>query len=118
MAELWGLYEGMKLARKLKFNKVELGVDSIDVVQDFLGKRNIQRYGNNVLSKVLSLCELDWEVNIMHIHREANQQADAMVNFSFYLKKDYKEFVDCPTDFMDLFRADLNNIGVSKIIDL
>src|SRR4051812_3583963 len=55
MAELWGLYEGIKLAKQLRFNKVELQVDSTLVVQDVQQKRNIQRHGNNLLSKVLSL---------------------------------------------------------------
>lgn len=45
-----------------------------------------------------------------HIHREANHLSDAMVNFNYSLKEIYKLFVNCPGDFEDLYRADLNKI--------
>lgn len=41
MAELWSLLEGLKLARSLKFSKVEIRFDSLEVVETFGGRKLI-----------------------------------------------------------------------------
>lgn len=112
------MYEGLQLARTLKFDKVEVRIDSAEVVHHIQGKQNAQQYGNNLLSSIRNLCELEWEVIIKHIHREANQLEDAMAIFSYFLKDNYNIFVVCPSEVEDLYRADINRIGSSRAVIL
>ncbi|XP_058771248.1 uncharacterized protein LOC131644704 [Vicia villosa] len=85
--ELWGLYEGMQLARSMHFSKVELRVDSLVVAQDVKERRNIRRGRNNLMPQIMTMWDLDWELEIVHVHREANQLADALAKHSFPRRK-------------------------------
>src|SRR4051812_16544997 len=73
--------DSIDMARRLKFDKVEVRMDSTEVVHHVQEKRNAQRYGNNMLSKVGG--------EYQTYSQEANQLADAMANFSYSLKDSY-----------------------------
>ncbi|MCI24501.1 ribonuclease H protein, partial [Trifolium medium] len=77
VAELWGVLEGLNLARRLGFRAVELHVDSDVVVQVIHSGVSKSSMGRMLLWKIRRLIELDWEVVVHHSYREANQCADA-----------------------------------------
>ncbi|PNX57339.1 putative ureidoglycolate hydrolase, partial [Trifolium pratense] len=78
IAELRGLPEGLKLAKRMNFNKVEVHVDSIGIVNDITHKKNKILCGKALVDKICRMMELDWEVIVKHTYREANQLADAL----------------------------------------
>jgi ribonuclease HI len=63
VVELWGVFEGLRLVRKLSFTVVELNTDS--------------------------LLEMDWKVVLKHTYRETNQCADVLGSCRDALKDEY-----------------------------
>ncbi|XP_058727465.1 uncharacterized protein LOC131598912 [Vicia villosa] len=84
MAELRGLLEGLNLARKLKFFKVEIRVDSIEVVE-IIGRKQTTSVGRSIVQEIWSLLDLDWELVLFHSYQEENRQAEALAKHSFPL---------------------------------
>jgi ribonuclease HI len=78
IVELWGVFEGLLLAWCLGFRKIELHIDSVAVVQVIsTGKLSSKSRWSLVLN-IQKLLDLEWEVKIAHVYREANQCADAL----------------------------------------
>jgi len=82
VAELWGVMEGLKMARECGFHKVELHVDSKAVVSNLVDGKGGSAMGLSLLTNIRSLLELNWEVHICHNFREANSCADALANLA------------------------------------
>jgi hypothetical protein len=61
-AEIWSLYEGLKLARSLNVLKVEVRIDSIEVVWDINHKRSSTIRGKPLVDRICRTLEEDWEV--------------------------------------------------------
>ncbi|PNX90804.1 ethylene responsive transcription factor 1b [Trifolium pratense] len=80
VAELWGVLEGLRLVRRLGFNKVELNIDSQAVVQAIKSNCSNSLVGGSLLKQIWRLLEIDWEVEVSHVYREANKCADALAN--------------------------------------
>jgi ribonuclease HI len=73
VAELWGIFEGLKLARRLGFHKVEVCFDSRAVYNNIVNGMNSNVMGESLVQRIHHLMELDWEVMKMkHIYREQN----------------------------------------------
>lgn len=80
MAELWGVYEGLKLARELGIQFLEVQLDSLVVVGSITGSGIGSTAGWSLLQNIKELLQLDWEVNVSHVFREANRVADGLAN--------------------------------------
>jgi ribonuclease HI len=78
VAELWGVYEGLKCARSLGFNKVEVNIDATAVVHVLKTRQSHSLIGRTILHQIWKLLDGDWEVDISHSFREANRCADAL----------------------------------------
>ncbi|GAU30604.1 hypothetical protein TSUD_392950 [Trifolium subterraneum] len=80
VAELWGLLEGISIARSMGFNKLEVQMDS-EIIVSIINKHG---HGNvsgwSIIKKIRSLLSLDWSVKICHFYREANRCADMLAN--------------------------------------
>jgi ribonuclease HI len=97
IAELWGVFEGINLARQMNFTKVEVRIDSIEVVNDILNKKPSRMGGKAIVGRICQLLELDWDVVVTHVYREANCLADALASHSFSVKDKVCFFQDCPS---------------------
>jgi ribonuclease HI len=97
IAELWGVYEGVSLARQMNFDKMEVRIDSLEVVNDIRHKKSSRMCGRALVGRICQLMELDWDVVVKHSYREANCLADALARHSFDMKDDVGFFQDCPT---------------------
>ncbi|KAK2419102.1 heat shock 70 kDa protein [Trifolium repens] len=106
IAELWGVFEGMKLARRLNFNKVEVITDSLGVVKDITNKKASQMHGRALIGRIGQMMEHDWEVVVKHVYREANQLADALAKHSFTVKDEVCSFRVCPNFCKHVLDAD------------
>jgi ribonuclease HI len=74
------VYEGLKCARSLGFNKVEVNIDATAVVNVIKTRQSHSLIGRTILHQIWKLLDEDWEVDISHAFREANRCADALAN--------------------------------------
>jgi ribonuclease HI len=72
------VYEGLKCARSLGFNKVEVNIDATAVVHVLKTRQSHSLIGRTILHQIWKLLDGDWEVDISHSFREANRCADAL----------------------------------------
>jgi ribonuclease HI len=106
MAELWGVLEGLKYARSLGLQMIELNVDSLAVVHVITTGITTSSIGFAMVKRIRRLLEMDWEVHISHSYREANQCADALANMGCELSCNIVFFDACPSKIRHLFLAD------------
>jgi ribonuclease HI len=84
IAELWGVFEGINLARRMNFSKAEVRIDSIGVVNDITHKKASKMYGRALVGRICEMLEYDWEVVFKHSYRETDHLADALAKHSFF----------------------------------
>ncbi|GAU28906.1 hypothetical protein TSUD_59160 [Trifolium subterraneum] len=80
MAEIWGLYEGLCLARNLGITRLEVQVDSEALVKAIQGSNVGGNMYWNIMKKIQELLNLDWEIRLTHIYRDANRCTDILAN--------------------------------------
>jgi ribonuclease HI len=81
MAELWGIYEGLRMARRRGVEKLELRSDSQVIVQCLQDSNNGSSImGCAIMKRIRDLLKGPWDVKIMHVFREANRCADMLAN--------------------------------------
>jgi ribonuclease HI len=83
VAELWGVFEGLKLARSHGYRKVELHIDSSSVISSISRDQGGIIGCRTLLHNIRRLNDQDWEVQVRHSFREANACADAMANMAY-----------------------------------
>ncbi|MCI20119.1 ribonuclease H protein, partial [Trifolium medium] len=66
IAELCVVLEGLRYARRLEFNRIELEVDSSVVNQELRQPGYGRPLGGALVMRIRSLLELEWEVVINH----------------------------------------------------
>jgi ribonuclease HI len=82
MAELWGVFESLILAKKRGVTKLELRVDSEVIVKSLQVRKNGSIMGCTLMKKIYKVLEDFQEVRIIHVFREANRFADMFANMS------------------------------------
>jgi len=82
IAELWGVFEGLKIASSCGIQKLDLHVDSSAVVSTITSTKGGSAEAWSLLQNIRKLLGLNWEVRIRHSYREANASADALANMA------------------------------------
>jgi ribonuclease HI len=59
IAELWGAFEGIKLARMMNFAKVEVRIDSVEVVNDITNNKASKLCGKALVERICVMLEYD-----------------------------------------------------------
>ncbi|GAU13938.1 hypothetical protein TSUD_262650 [Trifolium subterraneum] len=118
IAELWGVFEGLSLAKRMCFRKVELHIDSVAVVQVISTGKLKSKLGWSLVLNIRKLLDLDWEVTITHAYRETNKCADALANIGCQLGREIIFFEDCPPHMKDLVLADVMGITTPRMISV
>jgi ribonuclease HI len=116
MAELWGVFEGLALAKRMGLRKIELHIDSAVVVQMLLSRKLGGNSGGSLVLNIRKLLELDWEVNIAHAYRESNKCADALANIGCQLGREIVFYEECPPQMRELVQADVMGIIIPRMI--
>ncbi|KAK2417953.1 hypothetical protein QL285_040194 [Trifolium repens] len=81
MAELWGIYEGLRLARRRGVLKLEVRSDSQVIVQGLQDNNNGGSImGCALMKRIRDLLEEPLDIKIVHVFREANRCADMLAN--------------------------------------
>jgi ribonuclease HI len=118
IAELWGVFEGLKLAYMLGFKNVELEVDSDAVVGVIKRGCTMSYAGSTLLKRICQLLEKDWSVEISHIYREANKCADALANIGCSHDFNFEFYACCPSSISDVFNLDMRGNTTSRLVCL
>jgi ribonuclease HI len=118
VAELWGVYEGLKYVKNMGFTAVEVNVDSLAVVEALKRKTKSNVTGGALINRIRQIMNLDWEVDVQHAYRESNQCADALANEGCSLCEETQFFEECPPQMNHLVTADMLGISVPRIVAL
>jgi ribonuclease HI len=118
VAELWGVYEGLRHVYRMGFRKVELEVDSKAVVQVLKSGCVQSATGSSLIKRICQMLAKDWTVDIKHIYREANKCADAMANIGCTRDFDMEFFVSCHPHISDLYNLDLLGNTTPRLVCL
>jgi ribonuclease HI len=118
VAELWGVYEGLKLVYRLGFKNVELEVDSEAVVGVIKSGCTMSYGGSTLLKRIWKLLEKDWKVEISHVYREANNCADALANIGCSHVFNFEFYDCCPSSLSDVFNLDMRGNTTSRLVCL
>ncbi|MCH94217.1 ribonuclease H protein, partial [Trifolium medium] len=78
VAEMWGVVEGLRLAKRMGFRKVELNVDSETVVNAIRSGKLCSSVGVALAKEIRRLMAGEWVVEVSNIYREANRCANAL----------------------------------------
>ncbi|GAU35135.1 hypothetical protein TSUD_394600 [Trifolium subterraneum] len=70
MAELWGIYEGLRLAQRRELIRLELHTDSQITVQSLQDNKRGSNMGCTLMKKIRRLLNGPWEVQIIHAFRK------------------------------------------------
>ena len=77
-AELWGMFEGLRLVWQLGFKKIVVETDALHVVQ-LLCTDNFTNHPNfSLIKSCTELVNGDWSCVVHHIYREGNALADGL----------------------------------------
>jgi ribonuclease HI len=107
VAELWGVYEGLSLAYRMRFKYVELEVDSEAVVRVLKKGCSENFAGCSLLHRIRQLMKKAWHVDVFHIYREANMCADALANLGCSQDFNFEFFDCCPSSIRDMYNLDM-----------
>ncbi|PNY00778.1 ribonuclease H [Trifolium pratense] len=116
VAELWGVFEELRYARRLGFTIIDLEVDS-SLVNQVLRKSGYGRpLGGALVMCIWSMLELDWEVVINHAYREANKCADVLANVGCTIDATMVYYETCPKECHNVMLADVLGIATPRFI--
>jgi ribonuclease HI len=118
VAELWGLLEGLSMARSMGFNKLEVQMDS-EIIVNIINKHGQGSVsGWSIIKKIRSLLSLDWSVKICHIYREANRCADMLANMGCVHNHGTLSYHQPPTDLMQVLDDDIRGVSFPRLVAL
>jgi ribonuclease HI len=78
--ELWGVFDGLCLARDKGATKAMMHVDSSVVVHTLNSTSGGSVVGWCLIQEIRRLLALDWKIKVCHSYREANACADVLAN--------------------------------------
>jgi ribonuclease HI len=116
VAELWGIFEGMKLAKSRNIPRLEVQVDSTAVLQCLSSANNGSIRGRSLVRKIQGLMEQDIEVQFKHVYREANKVADWLANLGCTLANGSIFYEFPPREVQALVDDDVSEVSTSRMI--
>jgi hypothetical protein len=74
--------------------------------------------GHALAKQIWKLIDRDWNIEISHTYREANNCADALANLGCSLDYDLVFFDDCPSSIREIFANDSRGISTPRLISV
>ena len=118
MAELWGLYQGLRLTWEAGIKRLLVEVDNLCVTQ-LVSKQVV--VPNEFYALVVAIRELisrNWQVSITHIYREANSAADFMANMAHSYPHGLHLFSSPPVGIYSIIVQDLFGVTQPRFIPI
>ena len=117
MAELWGLYTGIKMAWEQGWQRVIFSLDSKTAVTLVQNGCNELHPCRPIIKAIQWFLAKDWMVRIEHCYREANRVADCLANFAHDLSRSEEKervFSSPLTGCMEELQDDLMGVGLPR----
>lgn len=102
----------------LRFTKIDIGVDSPQVVHGIATSHTSNVMENNLITKIRSYFQHDRDIQISHVYCEANLCVDALAKQIIHHPNDTCFFKSYPTFIEHLMEGDLSGIPVSRLISV
>ncbi|MCI38130.1 ribonuclease H protein, partial [Trifolium medium] len=118
LAELWGVLDGLRLAREQGITKLKVQADSRVVVQTLNSSNTGSTVGWRLIWEIRQLLALDWEIRIFHTYREANACADALASMGCDHGPGLRVYEQCPASFSSLLLMDVMGITTPRVISV
>lgn len=113
-AELWGLREGLRLARNRGFTNVAAEMDSEAVVQILTREDDTSTTPNRLVADCKLLMNQFQNIKITHIYREGNACADFLANMGQTSQLGTTILVTPPAELIDLLQRDASGFAYSR----
>lgn len=92
MDELWGLLEGLILVLDLRLRRVEVNMDSSEIMLEINQGRSRRSEGLEMLKKFWSLLSRFEEAYVKHVFRESNRCMDALAKSRCRLNRNLQRY--------------------------
>ncbi|PNX55023.1 ribonuclease H [Trifolium pratense] len=115
LAELWGVYEGLCLARRQGYTNIELQVDSSVLVSGLEGVEVGNAHGRILISRIRRLIQMNRNVRVSHVYRKANKVADAIASLGCEMQG-FSYFDAPPTSLEQLCIDDVMGVSTPRVI--
>ncbi|WCJ36333.1 Polynucleotidyl transferase ribonuclease H-like superfamily protein [Euphorbia peplus] len=106
LAELWGLFFGLKLAWSKGYVKVIVEMDSKAVISLVQGHVNVHHPYGWIVRECQEFLKRSWDIRFLHVYREGNRAADWMANFAGSLALGHHECVVPPAGLQEFLDDD------------
>lgn len=116
IVELWGVYEGLRLAKQLGVTKLEVQLDSTSVVQSIMRIGVGSASGYMLLTKIKDLLLLDWDVRVKHICKEGNRSADILANLGCDSSTHYLLFDRVSACLSQVFYDNARGVSIPRLV--
>ena len=116
MAELVAVRQGLTLAWDMGFKFIQLELDSITVVHWLTGM--CVTYLPHMIPLICdcrNLMDREWEIQVLHIYREANDCADVLAKWGTHQQHLLAVYSSCPTFVSVSYMRDLADLGTSRL---
>ncbi|CAL1384470.1 unnamed protein product [Linum trigynum] len=110
-AELKGALEGLKIAWQRGYRRIQLNLDSLTALEIIKQRQNDNHRHGSLAKQFSYLLNLDWEVTVSHVYREANCAADFLANKAHDFDFGTHPFNVCDVDLVQWLRHDVMGIS-------
>ncbi|XP_058783274.1 uncharacterized protein LOC131657947 [Vicia villosa] len=116
MAELWSLYEGVKLLHSRGILKMEVNVDSTTVLKAIERKCFSMIESLSIINRICSLLDNLEEMLISHSYREANKCANVLASVGCGIGHDMILFYIAPDCIVRLIQEDAKGATSTRLV--
>ncbi|CAN0907512.1 Putative ribonuclease H protein At1g65750 [Linum grandiflorum] len=117
-AELRGAVDGLELVWKLGIRNIALQLDSRYATQLLRGTGNEDHQHAALLGRFRELRDIDWQLNIVHIYREANSAADYLPHMGHSATYGIHFLTLYPTTLTNWFLHDRLSITQPRLVSV
>jgi ribonuclease HI len=116
MAELWGLHEGLLLARSCGVQQLEIQLDSKVVVCSLKEGKIGSASSWSLIKKIKLLLNHSWQVKITHVYREANRCADILANIDCVSSTTTTVYTQPPPKMLQVLADDFRGVSLPRLV--
>ncbi|WCJ39427.1 Polynucleotidyl transferase ribonuclease H-like superfamily protein [Euphorbia peplus] len=116
LAELWGVYFGLRLAWDKGYRKVIVEMDSKVVMNWITNPTDVHHPFSWLIERCLHFKDNEWDIRVIHSYREGNRAVDWLTNFAGSCPLGYHEFGVPPAGLQVILTEDFFGFVRSRIV--
>ncbi|KAJ8758607.1 hypothetical protein K2173_000328 [Erythroxylum novogranatense] len=118
MTELWAIKVGLLMAWEKGYRRVRLQVDSLTIVSMLKTGKSTRSLNSALFRDIYGLLRRDWQVEMQHIYREANQCADRLANIALGYPLGVHCLHTCPRELEYMILGDVIGANVPRLVSM